>query len=418
MGTHDRRVVITGMGALTPLGNSVREYWENLIAGVSGVGPITKFPTDGYTTTIAAELKGFDPTSRISPKDARRMDPFTQYAVVAAHEAIEDAGLAITPENADRTGVIIGSGIGGILTLEQQHKVLLERGAGRVNPFLIPMLIADMGSGMVSIVVGAKGPNYATVSACASGAHALGDATMLIRRGKADVMLAGGAEAAITPLSIAGFCAARALSTRNDEPTRASRPFDKDRDGFVSGEGAGVLVLEALEHAEARGARIYGELLGFGYSADAYHVTAPPDGGEGMARAMRAALDDAGIEPDKVGYINAHGTATIVGDVAETAAIKAVFGEHAHHVAISSTKSMTGHLLGAAGAIEMIAAVLALYRGRLPPTINLDEPDPACDLDYVPHTSRPTTATVALSNSFGFGGHNASLVVRTWRTGG
>jgi len=404
------------MGAVTPLGNTCAEYWQGLLGGVSGVGPITKFPTEGYTTTIAAELKGFDPTIRISPKEARRMDPFTQYAVVATYEAMEDAKFVVTPENATRVGVIIGSGIGGIWTLESQHKVLTERGPSRVSPFMIPMLIADMGSGMVSILLGAKGPNYATVSACASAAHALGDAVMLIRRGEADAMISGGAEAAITPLGIAGFCSARAMSTRNDEPTKASRPFDAKRDGFVCGEGAGILILESLEHARARDARIYAEIIGVGYSADAFHITAPPESGEGMARSMREALRDAGIPPESVGYINAHGTATEVGDAAETKAIKSVFGDHAYRLAVSSTKSMIGHLLGAAGAVEAIASVLALCHKMLPPTTNLEEPDPQCDLDYVPNKARPTTATVAMSNSFGFGGHNATIVMRAWES--
>jgi len=402
------------MGAVTPVGNTREEYWQALVHGKSGVGPITRFPTDAYTTTIAAEVKGFDPSARITPREARRMDLYTHYAVVASYEATEDAGLAITPENAARVGVLIGSGIGGIGTIEAQHKVLLEGGARKVSPFMIPMLIADMASGMVSIIFGAKGPNYATVSACASAAHAIGDSIMLIRKGDAEVMITGGAEAAITPLGIAGFCSARAMSTRNHEPEKASRPFDVNRDGFVCGEGAGILILESLEHAMARNARIYAEFLGFGYSADAFHITAPPVGGEGMARSMLAALRDAGIPPDAVDYINAHGTATPVGDVAEIAAIKAVFGDHARKLAISSTKSMTGHLLGAAGAVEAIASVLALERKLLPPTINLDDQDPLCDLDCVPHTARAASARVAMSNSFGFGGHNVSLLMRAW----
>ena len=402
------------MGAVTPLGKTLPEFWRALLAGKSGVGPITRFPTEGYSTTIAGEVKNFDPTTRMTAKEARRMDLYTQYAVVGSYEAIEDAALAITPENAPRVGVLIGSGIGGIGTLEAQHKVLLEGGPRKVSPFLIPMLIADMGSGMVSIIFGAKGPNYATVSACASSAHAIGDSVMLIRKGDADVMITGGAEASISPLGIAGFCAARAMSTRNDEPEKASRPFDANRDGFVCAEGAGILILEELEHARSRGARIHGEVLGFGYSADAFHITAPPEGGEGMARSMLGALKDAGVKPEEVGYVNAHGTATEVGDVAETAAIKSVFSDHSYRLAVSSTKSMHGHLLGAAGAVEAIATILALKHKVLPPTINLDDPDPKCDLDYVPHKARPSDANVAMSNSFGFGGHNVSIVVRAW----
>ncbi len=402
------------MGAVTPVGKTLPEFWRALLAGKSGVGPITRFPTEGYSTTIAGEVKNFDPTTRMTAKEARRMDLYTQYAVVGSYEAIEDAALAITPENAARVGVLIGSGIGGIGTLEAQHKVLLEGGPRKVSPFLIPMLIADMGSGMVSIIFGAKGPNYATVSACASSAHAIGDSVMLIRKGDADVMITGGAEASISPLGIAGFCAARAMSTRNDEPEKASRPFDANRDGFVCAEGAGILILEELEHARSRGARIHAEVLGFGYSADAFHITAPPEGGEGMARSMFGALKDAGVKPEEVGYVNAHGTATEVGDVAETAAIKSVFSDHSYRLAVSSTKSMHGHLLGAAGAVEAIATILALKHKVLPPTINLDDPDPKCDLDYVPHKARPSDANVAMSNSFGFGGHNVSIVVRAW----
>lgn len=402
------------MGAITPLGHTVAEFWQALLAGRSGVGPITRFPTDGYSTRIAAEVKNFDPTSRISPKEARRMDLYTQYAVLATYEALEDAALSVTPDNAPRVGVLIGSGIGGIGTIETQHKALLEGGPRKVSPFMIPMLIADMGSGMVSIIFGAKGPNYATVSACASSAHAIGDSIMLIRKGDADVMITGGAEASITPLGIAGFCSARAMSTRNDEPEKASRPFDLRRDGFVCGEGAAILILESLDHAQARNARVYGELIGFGYSADAFHITAPPAGGEGMARSMIGALRDAGVEPEAVDYINAHGTSTEVGDLAETAAIKTVFREHAYRLAVSSTKSVHGHLLGAAGAAEAIATLLALNHHILPPTINLDEPDPKCDLDYVPHKARPASVKTAMSNSFGFGGHNVSLVMRKW----
>lgn len=415
MSEQKRRVVITGLGAVTPLGNSVEEYWDGVIAGRSGVGMISKFDYADYPTKIAAEIKHFSPKDRFDEKEARRLDPFVQYAIVASYEAVECAGLEIGEENANRIGVIIGSGIGGLTTLEAEHEKLQQRGVRRVSPFMIPMLIADMAAGQVSIMMGAKGPNYATVSACASAAHAIGDATMLIRNGKADAIVAGGAEATITPLGMAGFCQARAMSSRNDEPERASRPFDVNRDGFVCGEGSGILVLEELEYAKRRGATIYGEMLGFGYSADAYHITAPPEGGEGMMRSMQAALDDAGIQGSEVDYVNAHGTATEVGDIAETAAIKSVFGEHARKLAISSTKSMVGHLLGAAGAVESIVTILALNHSILPPTINLDEPDPKCDLDYIPNAARECAANVAISNSFGFGGHNATLVMRTFR---
>ena len=415
MGNKTRRVVVTGMGAVTPVGNSLEEYWQALLHGKSGAGSITRFPTEGFSTTIAAEVKGFDPTQRINAKEARRMDLFIQYAVYAASEAIEDADLRVDGMDPTRVGVIVGSGIGGISTLEAQYKVLKERGPGRVSPFMIPMLISDMAAGMISIIFGLKGPNYCTVSACASAAHALGDAVSVLRNGHADVVLTGGAEASLTELAMAGFCAARALSTRNDDPEHASRPFDKDRDGFVCGEGAGILVLETLDHAIARGARIYAEVLGFGYSADAYHITAPPENGEGMARCMENALLDAEMPKERVGYINAHGTSTEVGDAAETAGIKNVFGEHAYRLAVSSTKSMTGHLLGAAGAVESIATILALHHGVLPPTINLSTPDPACDLDYVPNSPREKRVDVAMSNSFGFGGHNASLVFGSWK---
>jgi 3-oxoacyl-[acyl-carrier-protein] synthase II len=407
----NRRVVMTGFGAVTPLGNSLVEYWDGVRSGRSGAGPITYFDSSDYTTQIAAEVKDFDPTVRLDRKEARRMDPFCQFGTYAALEALENSGLEINDDNAERIGVIIGSGIGGLNTIENQHRVLQKGGPRRVSPFMIPMLIADMASGLTSIITGAKGPNYATVSACASSAHAIGDSLQLIRTGKADAMITGGAESSITPLGMAGFCSARAMSTRNDEPERASRPFDVNRDGFVSGEGSGILILEELERAKARGATIYGEVLGFGYSADAYHLTAPPENGEGMMRSMTAALDDAAIDPTNIDYINAHGTSTEVGDVAESAAIKGVFGDHAHTLAVSSTKSMTGHLLGAAGAVESIATAMGMHEGVLPPTINLEDQDPRCDLDYIPNETREKQAKFALSNSFGFGGHNASLVL-------
>ena len=402
------------MDVLTPLGNTCAEYWEGITSGRSGVGLITKFSTEGYTSKIAGEVRNFEGTARIPAKELRRMDPVTQYAVYTGVGAFEDSGLEITDDNAARVGVVIGTGIGGLHTLEEQYRTLLEKGPGRVSPFTIPMLIGDMTAGMLSIRLGAKGPNYTTTSACASGAHAMGVSIAHIRSGEADVMIAGGAEATVCPFGVASFCAARALSTRNDDPEHASRPFDKDRDGFVTSEGAGILVLEELEHAKARGAKIYAELLGYGFSGDAYHMTAPAEDGSGMARAMNAALANAQIDPSDVDYVNTHGTSTVAGDVAETAGIKLVFGDHARKLAISSTKSMIGHLLGAAGAVEMVATALSLRDGVITPTINLDNPDPACDLDYVPHTARKSDARIAISNSFGFGGHNATLVVKKW----
>ncbi|PDO11206.1 MAG: beta-ketoacyl-[acyl-carrier-protein] synthase II [Candidatus Reconcilbacillus cellulovorans] len=412
-----RRVVVTGMGVVTSLGRDLETFWNNLCAGVSGVSRIESFDASSLPTQIAAEIKDFDPEAFMDRKEVRRTDRFVQFAVAAAKLALEDAGLRIG-DNADpeRVGVVIGSGIGGLATWEEQHLALLEKGPRKVSPFFIPMMIANMASGQVSIMTGAKGPNTAPVTACATGTHAVGDSFRLIQRGEADCMIAGGSEAAIRPIGMAGFCAARAMSTRNEEPEKASRPFDADRDGFVMGEGAGVLILESLEHALGRGARIYAELVGYGMSADAHHVTEPSPGGEGAARCMRRALEDAGVRPEDVGYINAHGTSTPVGDIAETQAIKRVFGEHAYRLAVSSTKSMTGHLLGAAGAVEAIITCLTLYRGVIPPTINLDRPDPACDLDYVPHRARAADLRVAMSNSFGFGGHNATVVFRRFES--
>jgi 3-oxoacyl-[acyl-carrier-protein] synthase II len=408
------RVVVTGAGALTPIGNSVSEFWSALTEGRSGIGPITRFDVTGYPTRIAGEIRGFDPLKYVDKKEARRLDPYLQYAIACSVMAVEDAGLDTSAVDSRRFGVLIGSGIGGISTLLEGEETRRTKGFDRVSPFIIPMLIINMASGMVSMRFGAKGPNSAVVTACATGNHAIGDAFKIIQRGAADCMIAGGAEAIIVPLTIAGFCAMKAMSTRNDEPERASRPFDADRDGFVCGEGGGILVLESLEHARRRCARIYAEIVGYGMTGDAYHLTAPDPEGDGAARAMADALGDAGVEPTAVGYINAHGTSTPYNDKFETMAIKRVFGDHARRLAVSSTKSMTGHLLGAAGGIEAIATVLALHHGLLPPTINYEKPDPECDLDYVPNKARAQQVDVALSNAFGFGGTNATLVFRTY----
>jgi 3-oxoacyl-[acyl-carrier-protein] synthase II len=407
------RVVITGLGAVTPLAVGVEPTWEGLVAGRSGIAPIEAFDASAYTTRFGGEVRDFAPPQFMELKDAKRMDRFTQFAVAASRMAIADARLDIAARP-ERVGVLIGTGIGGTWTWEQQHDALREKGPSRVSPFFIPMLIADRACGQVSIMFGAKGPNYALVSACASGTHAIGEAWETIRRDDAEVMIAGGAEAAISPLGLAGFCAMKALSTRNEDPQRASRPFDKERDGFVMSEGAGVVVLEAEEVARERGARIYCEVAGYGQTADAYHITAPVPGGDGGARAMREALAKAGIQPGEVDYVNAHGTSTPLNDKVETEAIKACLGDAAHKVAVSSTKSMTGHLLGAAGGIEAIVCALAIARGIIPPTINYEYPDPECDLDYVPNEARQANVRVAISNSFGFGGHNAALVFRAW----
>lgn len=407
----NNRVVVTGMGVITPLGNSVAEYWEGLLEGRSGVGLITRFDASDFSSRIAGEVKDFDGSRWIDKKEMRRMDLTQQFAVVAAQQAVEDSGLDVNSLDLDRAGVIIGSGIGGIATFEKQHGTLLKSGASRVSPFFIPMMIVDMCAGLVSIRFGFRGPNYATVSACSSSAHAVCDALRIIQRGDADVMLSGGAEAAITPTSYAGFCQARALSTRNDEPEKASRPFDRQRDGFVLSEGAAMVVMESMEHAKARGARIYGEVIGCGMSADAYHMTAPHPEGYGARRAMQWALRDAGITPDQVDYVNTHGTSTDLGDIAETKAVKMVFQNHAPKLACNSTKSMTGHLLGAAGAVELVATLLSIDQRLLHPTVNLDDPDPQCDLDYVAHSKRESDVRYAISNSFGFGGHNITLVV-------
>lgn len=406
-----RRVVVTGLGLVTPLGTGVEKTWKALCAGESGIRRISKFDPTGYDAQIAGEVTDFDPARFIEKKEIKKMDTFIHYAVGAAQLAVDDAGLKVAPEEATKVGVYIGSGIGGLGSIEHYHDVLKEKGPGRVSPFFIPMTIINLASGQVAIRIGAKGPNSCAVTACATGNHCIGDAYRLIQRDQADVMVAGGAEAAVTPLGVAGFAAAKALSFRNDEPTRASRPFDKDRDGFVLGEGAGVVVIEELEHARRRGARVYAEVIGYGMNSDAYHITAPPEEGEGAVRCMELALKDAGIGKDQIGYINAHGTSTMA-DAIETKAIKTVFGERAYGIPVSSTKSMTGHLLGAAGGIEAVFSVLALFHGVLPPTINLENPDPACDLDYVPNKARPAAITTALSNSFGFGGVNACLIFK------
>ncbi len=404
------RTVVTGLGVVTPLGNSVEEYWSALREGRSGVTRVTRFDTTDYPTKIAAEVKNFDPSPFVDKKELRRMDLAEQYAIVATEQAIRDAGLDLTKLDLDRCGVVIGSGIGGITTFEQQHGTLMTSGPGRVSPFFIPMMIIDMCAGLVSIRLGFRGPNYATVSACASSAHAIADSFRIIQRGDADIMVAGGAEATITPTSMAGFCQARAMSTRNDEPEKASRPFDKGRDGFIMGEGAGIIVLESYDHAVKRGARIYGEVLGAAMTADAHHITAPHPEGRGARLAMHNAVADAGLKPEQIDYINTHGTATDLGDIAETKAIKAVLGDHAYKVPCNSTKSITGHLLGAAGAVEFIAVLKSIEQQEVHPTINLEDPDPDCDLDYVPGASRKCQVRYALSNSFGFGGHNVTLV--------
>lgn len=413
MSHEPKRVVVTGVGVVSPLGNDAERFWQQLVAGQSGAGPITRFDASGYDVRFACEVKDFSTEGVLERKEAKRMDRFVQFAVVAAHEAIRNSGIDLERLDKERAGVIIGSGIGGMETFEDQHTALLQKGPGRVSPFFIPMMIVDMAAGQVSIQFGLKGPNFATVSACASGAHAIGEALRLLRAGDADVMIAGGSESTITPMAVAGFANARALSSRNDDPIRASRPFDVGRDGFVIGEGAAVLVLETEEHARARGARPLVELAGYGASGDAFHMTAPCVDGEGAARAMARALQDARLAPSDVGYVNAHGTSTPAGDPAEVTAIKRVLGEHARRTMVSSTKSMTGHLLGAAGAIEAVATTFALARGVVPPTINLDTPDPQCDLDFVPHQARALRVKAAVSNSFGFGGHNVTLAFRT-----
>ena len=407
-----RRVVITGVGLITPLGLDRTSTWEALLSGQSGVGPITKFDATEYSCRIAAEVRGFDPADHLERKELRKMDSFSHYAIAATREALAEAGVTIDSGNAESIGVYIGSGIGGLGLLERTHKELLEKGPRRVSPFFIPGMILNLAAGNVSIVFGAKGPNLALATACATGSHAIGESVRLIRHGYCDAMIAGGTEAVVTPLAVGGFCAMKALSTRNEEPELASRPFDAERDGFIMGEGAGILYLEEREQAVARGARIYAEICGYGLTGDAYHITAPSEDGDGAVRAMRMALRDAGVEPGQVDYINAHGTSTPPGDRIETLAVKQVFGPHARELAFASTKSMTGHLLGAAGGLETAVTALAVYHDHIPPTINQTTPDPQCDLDSVPNRARKQRIDVALNNSFGFGGTNAALVVR------
>ncbi|GLF90953.1 3-oxoacyl-ACP synthase [Bacillus australimaris] len=408
-----KRVVVTGLGALTPLGNDVESTWKNALAGVSGVGPITRVDSSEYTAKVAAELKDFNIEDYMEKKEARKMARFTQYAVVAAQKALEDSRLEITDEIAPRVGVWVGSGIGGLETFEEQFEVYSNKGARRVSPFFVPMMIPDMATGQISIALGAKGVNSCTVTACATGTNSIGDAFKVIQRGDADAMITGGTEAPLTKMSFAGFCANKALST-NPDPDTASRPFDKNRDGFVMGEGAGIIVLEELEHALKRGATIYAEIVGYGSTGDAYHITAPAPNGEGGVRAMKEAIRDAGLSVEEIDYINAHGTSTPYNDKFETMAIKEVFGEHANQLAISSTKSMTGHLLGAAGGVEAIFSVLAIKDSVIPPTINLETPDEECDLDYVANEARSKEVNIALSNSLGFGGHNATIIFKKY----
>jgi len=410
-----KRVVVTGLGAITPIGNTVSDYWEGLMSGKNGIDTITLFDPSRHKCQMAGEVKGFDPCDYVSRKDAKRMDRFAQLAVSASKQAIADAQFVINDLNAEQVGVMIGTGIGGLKVLEDQQEVYLTRGPSRCSPFMIPTMIANMAAGLTAIHTGAQGPNSCPVTACAAGSNAVGDAFRLIQRGYAQAMICGGTEAAVTPLSVAGFAAAQALSTRNDDPTHACRPFDKDRDGFVMGEGSGILILEELEYALSRGARIYAEIVGYGMTCDAYHMTSPVPGGVGAARAMSLALKDGSLTPEQVSYVNAHGTSTPMNDSTETAAIKRALGEQAHRITVSSTKSMTGHLLGGSGGIEAVATVMAVANDRVPPTINYENPDPDCDLDYVPNESRPQTVEVALSNSFGFGGHNVTLAFKKFK---
>jgi 3-oxoacyl-[acyl-carrier-protein] synthase II len=410
-----RRVVVTGMGMITPVGLDTETTWEGLINGKSGIGPITQYEDKAIPCQIAGEIKGFDPEKFIEPKEIKKMDRFIHLAIAASQMAMDASGLKITPENAEQVGVMVGAGIGGLPAIERYHRIYMERGYRKLSPFLIPMLIINEASGQISMRFGAKGPNSCAVTACATGTHSIGDAFKTIQRGDADAMIAGGAESCICPIGVGGFCAMKALSTRNDEPERASRPFDAERDGFVMGEGSGILILEELEFARQRGAKILAEVIGYGLSGDAYHMTTPAPNGEGAARCMKMAVKDAGIAPTDMGYINAHGTSTKYNDEYETMAIKTVFGDHAYKIPTSSTKSMTGHLLGAAGGVEAVITVLALDRGILPPTINLENADPECDLDYIPSKARKLQADVAMSNSFGFGGTNACLIFRRFR---
>ncbi|MDR9402629.1 MAG: beta-ketoacyl-ACP synthase II [Halothece sp. Uz-M2-17] len=412
--SQNQRVVVTGLGVVAPVGNNLDTYWNALLAGQNGIGKITKFDPTAHSSQIAGEVKGFDPYEYLDRKQAKRMDRFAQFALAASFQALSDAKLEINDLNADQVGVMIGTGIGGIKVLEDQQEVYLNRGPSRCSPFMVPMMIANMAAGLTAIHVGAKGPNSCPVTACAAGSNAVGDAFRIIQRGEAQAMICGGTEAAITPLTVAGFASAKALSTRNDDPEHACRPFDRDRNGFVIGEGSGILILESLEHAQARGAKIYGEIVGYGMTCDAYHITSPTPEGTGAARAIALALKDGNIQPEEVSYVNAHGTSTSANDVTETKALKKALGESAYQVAISSTKSMTGHLLGGSGGIEAVATVMAIAQDKIPPTINLENPDPECDLDYVPNTARETVVNCALSNSFGFGGHNITLAFKKY----
>lgn len=407
-----KRVVVTGIGVISPIGNTISEFWDSLAQGRGGIGRITAFDPSGFTSQIGGEVKNFDPGQYMDTKKAKRMDRFCQFGVAAAKQALDDSGFDLEKEDLTRIGAYVGSGIGGLTTIEQQHKIFLERGPSRVSPLLIPMMIVDLLPGQIAMMFGLKGPNLSVVTACATSNHNIGEALWAIRNGMADVMVAGGAEASTTQLGLAGFCSMRALSTRNDNPEKASRPFDKERDGFVIAEGSAILILEELEHAKNRGANIYAELVGYGCSADAHHLTAPAPGGEGAVRSMKIALADAGIAPEEVDYINAHGTSTPLNDKFETMAIKTAFGDHAFKLPISSTKSMTGHLQGAAGGVEAIACLLAIGNKLIPPTINYEVPDPECDLDYVPNQAREMEVKIAMSNSFGFGGHNATIIMR------
>lgn len=408
----NKRVVITGMGMISPLGFGVEKNWEAICQGRSGIGLITRFDASDFTTKIAGEVKGFNPEDYIDKKETKKMDIFIQYALASGMMAIQDSQLKIDESNADRVGVLVGAGMGGLTTIEKYHSILLKHGPKRISPFFIPMLIVNLAPGQMSIYFGARGPNSSVVTACATGNHSIGEASKIIQRGDADAMIAGGAESVITPLAVGGFCAMRALSTRNDEPEKASRPFDKERDGFIIAEGAGVLILENLEHALKRGAKIYAEIVGFGSNADAYHISAPSPNGIGAARCMEVGMKDAKINYDEVDYVNAHGTSTPLNDISETMAMKTVFKDRAKKIAISSTKSMTGHLLGAAGGVEAIYSILAIKNGVIPPTVNYEIPDPECDLDYVPNTARESKVRVVMSNSFGFGGTNATLIFR------
>lgn len=409
-----RRVVITGMGIVSPLGIGIDDNWQAICQGKSGIGPITKFDTTEYPAKIAGEVKNFDPELYIDKKDQKKMDVFIQFALAAGSMAIKQSGLIIDESNADRVGVLVGSGLGGLQTIEKYHTLLLQNGPKKVSPFFVPMLIVNLAPGQISIYFGCRGPNSSVVTACATGNHSIGEASRIIQRGDADAMIAGGVESTITPLAVAGFCALKALSTRNNEPEKASRPFEKNRDGFVMAEGAGILVLENLESAKQRGASIFAEVIGFGCNADAYHITAPSPGGEGAARCMQIAIDDADIKPGDIDYINAHGTSTPMNDLSETIAMKTVFKDHVKNLPVSSTKSMTGHLLGAAGGVEAIFSILSIKHGIIPPTINYDEPDPECDLDYVPNVARKKDVRIVMSNSFGFGGTNATLIFKTF----